>query len=148
LLAASAALLVVGAMSWADDLSQMPHPTKPPRVVHLEAVLAPALAARANGHAVYDGYMSGGPYSLSAELVVPSRDFKEFGIDPSNGFDDEKVLLTVHKKGIDLVLTFSHTEMDGVVFQGAVKDVSPEAVLKGDALQVSVNGNDAAQGKF
>ena len=144
---AIAASLVVSA-ALADELGGFAIKEKTPTPVRLKAELASPVGANVSGWALYEGLQPTGTYSFEARLLVAQQDFKAFGIDPSNGFDDESVLLTIIKKAMTLKLTFSHNEASGIVFVGAEMGSSNEPIVRGDLVQASVNGIEAASGKF
>lgn len=142
---AIASLLLVGIAS-ADELGRVPG--RPgPVPTRFEAKLAPSFEYGADGWALFQGYQRGA-YAFSAELLVMSEDYKALGVDPSNGFADETVMLTIDKKEIMLRLVFLRQEPHGVVFAAAVKGYSSESLQQGDQVWVSINGTLAADGKF
>jgi len=144
---AMAASLVVSA-AFANELGGFAIKEKTPTPVRLKAVLSSPVGANVSGWALYEGMQLSGEYSFEARLLVAQQDFKAFGIDPSNGFDDESVLLTISKKAMALKMTFSHNEAGGIVFVGAEMGSSNESIVRGDLVQASVNGIEAASGKF
>lgn len=135
--------LFLAALASADDLELR---TNGAGSVLLKATLSPVVAAGARGWATYEASKSG-EFAFSAQLFVPTTDFKEFGIDASKGFNDVIVELAITKK-LTLYLAYSHMDASGVTFIGTENGFTKDPAVRGDVLEALVNGNFAAGGKF
>jgi hypothetical protein len=117
-----------------------------PGLFVLRASLASLTGSNAMGWAKYEGSKSG-TYTFTAQLAIPTIDFKEFGIDPSNGFEDESIEIAIAKK-MSLSLTYSHMDASRVIFVGSTSGETKLPADYGDVVEALVNGVYAAGGKF
>jgi hypothetical protein len=137
----AAAILVAGAAA-AQDLEQKVF--APPKPVRLYATLAPEFGADAKGWARMES--KGDGYYFASQITVRIKDYKFFGIDPNDGFDDEEVIMTL--KGTTVKMGFAYLELTGPVFTVQEYGNGPVPVGHGDVAAVFVNGVPAATGKF
>ncbi len=146
MLSTAVAVLLVGAVlstAAARTLDKMP--SLDPKPVYMEALLSPVLGDAVYGRATYQTKAMGDHYTFYTELLVPTALFKEYGIDPADGFDNETVTVLVGKTGFKM--TFTANEPEGALF--TVTEFGTGWILNpGDEVRVDVNEKEAANGKF
>ena len=145
LVGAGAVIVLASAVGFAQDL-QLKMPPHYPKAMRLVCTLASEFGSDSKGWMRIEAKEFGGEYYVAAQLTVYNKDFKKYGIDASNGFADEAIVVAVRDKEYKMGLGF--VELTGPVFIAHEIGFGPLPADRGDVVTVTVNGVLAATGKF
>ena len=138
--------LVAFLVAAASQALELKLPPKDPKSTRLFTFLSSEFGAYSSGWVRIEAKDVDVAYDLAAQTVIRQENFKELGIDPANGFEDEQVVLELGKT--TLKMQFAWLELTGPVFTVHETRVGSMPAVRGDLVAVAVNGKIAATGKF
>lgn len=117
----------------------------------LEAELQPVINVDASGKARSRDQAGTANDRFDAQVEIAKRHFGRLGIDAGDGFQDENVVLTVHRAGVLIFSTrmrFSENRPADITFETDISGPAAPEIQAGDVARVRVNGNATLRGTF